>query len=182
MHPRSAFASRFKATDYSLFPLPCYLSLALTRDHETRLATGAVPPDPHFADATRRDFDARAWHSPVTAGRQNHVGSAKCLSCDPPPSARRQLKERWNRMKGNARSATDTLGFQGAIIVMGWQELRRCDSVAADESERNATAKVVREAGRGTSRERSEKTEPRFGVCAAEHDARRGGLLVRLKG
>ena len=70
------------------------------------------------------------------------------LSCDPPPFARRQLKERWYRMKGNARSATDTLGFQGAIIVMGWQDLRRCDSVAADESERNATAKVVREAGR----------------------------------
>ena len=65
---------------------------------------------------------------------------------------------------------------------MGGQELRRCDSVAAGMSDKNATAEVVREAGRGTSRERSEKTEPRFGECAAGHDARRGGLLVRLKG
>ena len=27
---------------------------------EAGLATGAVPPEPHFADTTRRDFDARA--------------------------------------------------------------------------------------------------------------------------
>ena len=41
----------------------------------------------------------------------------------------------------------DALGFQRAIIAMGSPDLRRCDSVAADESDRNATAKVVREAG-----------------------------------
>ena len=49
-------------------------NLALRRGN---LATGAVSPDPHFADTTRRDFDARAWHSPVTVGHQDHVGSAK---------------------------------------------------------------------------------------------------------
>ena len=49
--------------------------------------------------------------------------------------------------------------------VLGWPGLRRCESGAAGMSERNATAEVVREAGRGTSRERSEKAEPRFGAC-----------------
>jgi len=85
-----------------------------------------------------------------------------------------------------ARAAIYTLGFQGAIIESPRRQAlvstKAMRSVAAETSERNATAKVVREAGRGTSRERSEKAEPRFGGCAAERGARRGGLLVRLKG
>ena len=103
------------------FPIPrspCACQRAV-RMRGKRLATGAVPPEPHFADTTRRDFDARAWHSPVTVGRQNHVGSAKCLSCDTTPSARRQLKAHWQsaeRQKVAGSSIDSCASFRRASV------------------------------------------------------------------
>ena len=47
--------------------------------------TGAVSPEPHFAGIPDMFLPRVPPHTPVTVGRQKHIGPAKCLSCDPTP-------------------------------------------------------------------------------------------------
>ena len=72
--------------------------------------TGATTKQASYGGGTARAVRSRTppdmflprvpLHTPVTIGRQKHVGSANYLSCGPTPSARNQQKERRNRLKG----------------------------------------------------------------------------------
>ena len=170
-----------------LFPVPSYL--LPMRQHNVRSEFGAkgslrarYRPSRYFAgtpDMFCRVCIAHARYRRSAKTRRSREVTLVRYRTLRSTSTERALKS--NVGQTIAGAAIYTLGFQGAIIVMGWQELRRCGSGAAGMSERNATTKVVREAGRGTSRERSEKTEPRFGGCAARHGARRGGCIQPTK-